>query len=265
MSSNVATKFCHYCGFSVEKGYSFCPNCGTKLSITAAATNLLQEESATNSNWPNSSRPAPTATTSSWPKLRKSNFGLPGVPSFKKFKQTKEAERQSFSVRKGNGKRGKIKDKEGTINIGILQTNGAVKRGENLPLKVFPASSSPQMILEAAVEKHSAFNKRFQKNGSYNLVYKDGTEVIKVPGTDQAFTPQLFKEVSGLGYARIVLYLQKQDILAELKSAIASSSDTDSDPDDLQLINWHDDKELGLAEHGNDGGTEASEERKSYK
>ena len=246
----ACSRYCHNCGFPVGKGYLFCPNCGTKLLITGAeSTALSGTNTATNSN-EHGNRP----TTSAWPKLRTSNFGL---PSFKKFKREMEAERQSFSIRKGKGKKEKIVEKEVTINIGIMQENGAVKRGENLPLTVFPSSSSANMILEAAVEKHSAFNKRFKKKGIYTLVYRDGTEVIKVPRTEEDFTPLLYKEISGLGYARIVLYLQKKDILSEIMTAIASSSDSDvadSDPDDLQLISCFNrpNKELRSTEHGND-------------
>ena len=71
--------------------------------------------------------------------------------------------------------------------------------------------------------------------------------------------PELFEER---------LYLQKKDILTEIKSAIANSSDsdlTDSDPDDLQLISSFDkpNKGLGLAENGDDLGTDASKDSRA--
>ena len=61
-------------------------------------------------------------------------------------------------------------------------------------------------ILEAAKMKHAACNERFCA-GEYRLVYKDGSDVDVIPGTDEPFSLRRYKEESGFGYARINLFL----------------------------------------------------------
>jgi hypothetical protein len=93
------------------------------------------------------------------------------------------------------------------ITVAVMEDN-KVKRGNSLPLKV-PAASTADEILNAALQKHTAFNKHFNSRHEYLLVFKDGTEVKTIPGTTPAeeFTLSRYKEVSGFGYSQIRLYL----------------------------------------------------------
>ena len=59
-----------------------------------------------------------------------------------------------------------------------------VKRGEWLPLKI-RSSATRDDILKAAVEKHTLFNKLFNPNVKYKLVFKDGSDASKIPGSAQ--------------------------------------------------------------------------------
>ncbi len=105
------------------------------------------------------------------------------LSSFSAFKSAKEKERSSFFVRKNGPKRTKPNDNEVKITIAVMADamKMKIKRGESLPLKV-PGSSSAKEILDAAVEKHATFNKRFNTKLKYALVFKDGTEVTTIPG-----------------------------------------------------------------------------------
>lgn len=100
------------------------------------------------------------------------------LPKFASFKSAKERERSSFFVRKNGSKRSKmaVSSKEVKVTIAVMEDAKKIKRGDSLPLKV-PESSTPEEILRKAVEKHAAFNKRFNARIEYSLVFKDGTEV----------------------------------------------------------------------------------------
>ena len=83
-----------------------------------------------------------------------------------------------------------------------------IKRGETIPLKVNSLATHDE-ILAAAIKKHGDFNKRFDSEGNYQLVFKDGRRVNFIPGTDppESFVLQRYKELSGFGFSRIALYL----------------------------------------------------------
>ncbi|XP_065069521.1 uncharacterized protein LOC135694631 [Rhopilema esculentum] len=111
--------------------------------------------------------------------------------------------------------------------------HGEIKRGENLHVKLLP-SSQVEEILRVARQKHCAFNKRFNDKGTYKLAYKDGSEVVNVPGTEEPFSLKRFKEESGFNDARIALYLQPtrltfSEVLGEL------AHDNESEEDNLLL------------------------------
>ena len=101
-------------------------------------------------------------------------------------------------------KKAKIEETLVTIQVGVMKDEHTVKRGESLSTKVLPSATASD-ILQVAKKKHEAFNKRFfKKRGTnYRLVYKDGSEVKSVPGTDPEvpFTLQRYKEESGFRYA----------------------------------------------------------------
>ena len=87
-----------------------------------------------------------------------------------------------------------------------------VKRGETIPLEVM---ATHEEILPAAIKKHGDFNKCFESERNYQLVFKDGTKVNFIPGTDrpESFLLQCYKDLSGFGLSCIVLYFSPNSLL----------------------------------------------------
>ena len=114
-----------------------------------------------------------------------------------------------------------------------MKNRKTVMRGERLPVKLM-STATARDILEAAKKKHAAYNKRFRA-GEYRLVYKDGSDVDVIPGTDEPFSLRRYKEESGFGYARINLFLLPVgNIFDELQEALQETdSDLGDDPDGL--------------------------------
>ena len=146
------------------KSYFFCPKCGDKISQVGTTSSV-------------SSRAATTTSTSA------SSASFPAtICNFEAFRERKETERRSFGVRKTSGKKQRIQDSEVCITVGLMKNRKTVMRGERLPVKLM-SSATARDILEAAKKKHAAYNKRFRA-GEYRLVYKDGSDVDVIPGTD---------------------------------------------------------------------------------
>ncbi len=185
---SVKRELCSNCGFCLEQSFCFCPKCGNEIKNDANDEKLRSEK--------------PTSSTSSC----RSRFSLPSfsLPSFGAFKAMKETERQSSFSRKSmsKNKKRKIQEKEVTIQVGVMDDNFKVKRGETIPLKV-ASSATAHVILAAAIKKQSDFNKHFDNGIIYVLVFKDGTDIEVIPGTDppEQFTLLRYKEVSGFGYS----------------------------------------------------------------
>ncbi|XP_068761187.1 uncharacterized protein [Montipora capricornis] len=205
--------FCGKCGCMLLKSYFFCPKCGDKISQVGTTSSV-------------SSRTATSTSTST------SSASFPATNSnFETFRERKETERRSFSVRKKScSKKQRIQDSEVCITVGLMKNRKTVKRGERLPVKLSTSATAID-ILEAAKKKHAAYNKRFRA-GEYRLVYKDGSDVDVIPGTDEPFSLRRYKEESGFGYARINLFLlPASTIFDELQESL---QETDSDiGDDL--------------------------------
>jgi hypothetical protein len=178
---------------------------------------------------------APITTRVHAPRNKELAKPSPTLECFSAFKKSKEKERSSFFVRKKGGKRAKS-TMEVKITVAVMEDN-KVKRGNSLPLKV-PAASTADEILNAALQKHTAFNKHFNSRHEYLLVFKDGTEVKTIPGTTPAeeFTLSRYKEVSGFGYSQIRLYLVPlfNKRLNDLQSVI-EESDAESFSSDESL------------------------------
>lgn len=244
METSSVSKFCHCCGSSLESGFKFCPHCG-EVTVTSDSSNVRDRSRS-------STVPSTTASSSasSIAKTSTNSSGINGskkkpvtLKCFNAFKSGKEKERSSFFVRKKGVKRAKVNDSEVKITIGIMDDVNKIKRGESIPLKVSP-TSSPEEILNLAVEKHATFNKRFNRKLKYTLVFKDGREVATVPGTDpeESFTLGKYKEVSGFGYSQITLYLvpfvnkKLNDLHAVIQDSDSDSSSVDNFPNpSLQL------------------------------
>ena len=124
-----------------------------------------------------------------------------------------------------------------------MKNRETVMRRERLPVKLM-SSATARDILEAAKKKHAAYNKRFRA-GEYRLVYKDGSDVDVIPGTDEPFSLRRYKEESGFGYARINLFLlpvgsifdELQESLQETDSDLGDDLDgLDPDTDHQELL-----------------------------
>ena len=78
-----------------------------------------------------------------------------------------------------------------------------------MPLKISRQSNSSE-ILQAALAKRIKHDCSFRKDKSYALAYPDGSIVNTLPGTNESFTLEKYKEDSGKIYSRITLYLLDQ-------------------------------------------------------
>lgn len=151
---------------------------------------------------------------------------LPGpskksVIGFQEFKRQREEERRSrFEPKAKNKKAGSSAasvKKDEIINIGFMKysNNGVLKkcRGKTLPVKV-PPSASAEMIKVKAVRKHTSHDKSLHDGFEYVLLYPDGSQVEKLPGTNDPFVLEKYREDIGKNYNRITLYIStKSDFL----------------------------------------------------
>lgn len=125
---------------------------------------------------------------------------------------------------------------EVTINIGIgTLAAGIFKpcRGKSLPLKVTKAVSGND-ILEEALKKRAAYDRSFRNDLTYKLYYPDGSEVVFLPGSQEPFTLEKYKDDLGKTYNRINLYLRTEDIeVDEVQEEVCVIKDENSDDDSL--------------------------------
>ena len=233
--------FCQCCGTALERNFKFCPQCGKTISRNDDKVSSTRSTSSNPSTRCSSTSQTRGGTGSSSSLLPSSK-----LPKFAVFKSAKEKERSSFFVRKGTSKRSKVavpSKKEVKITIAVMEDAKKIKRGDSLPLKV-PESSTPHEIPQKAIEKHVTFNKRFNAKIDYLLVFKDGTKVKTIPGTEppEPFTLRIYKEVSGYGYSQIRFCLVPliQKCLSDLKAVIAESDSESVGEDD-----YYDDDEDG--------------------
>ena len=136
--------------------------------------------------------------------------------SFHEFKAKKSTERGKFLDNKSK-KRKTVDETPVIITIGIASSKkGIIKliRGKSLPLKV-SKSASAETVREEALKKRAAYDRSFRSDLDYKLCYPDGSEVVKLPGSDERFTLEKYKDDLGKSYSRITLLLcplQEMDI-----------------------------------------------------
>ena len=149
--------------------FFFCPKCGDKIS-QVGTTSSVRGRAATSTST--------SARSASFPAT---------ISNFETFRERKETERCSFSVRKRSGsKTQRIQDSEVCITVGLIKNRKGVVRRERLPVKLM-SSATARDILEAAKKKHAAHYKRFRA-GEYRSVYTDGFDVDVIPGTEEPFS-----------------------------------------------------------------------------
>lgn len=130
-----------------------------------------------------------------------------------------------------SSKKRKVLEKQVNIQIGVMDDCLKIKRGETIPLNINCLATAEE-IQAAAKQKHFNFNKRFNSEANYHLVFRDGSKVEFIPGTDppETFTLDRYKEVSGFSFARIVLYL--------LQDTSDLDCESDEEGDVLRPVTW---------------------------
>ena len=83
-----------------------------------------------------------------------------------------------------------------------------IKRGATLPLTVLPSITRNKLLMKA-FEKHSRFNNNLVNGevSQYRLMYPTGNQVLNLPGTEELFSLQRYKEEIDKPYSRITLFL----------------------------------------------------------
>ncbi|CAB3978714.1 Hypothetical predicted protein [Paramuricea clavata] len=127
----------------------------------------------------------------------------------------------------------KFKRQKVNTALSLFETKGAKARQKrrNKFLSTLPGATAND-ILEAAIQKHSIFNKLYNSKLKNKLVFKDGSEVSNIPGGDpeESFVLFKYKELSGFSYGKIKLFLipeitSFQNRIDQLKSCLEDAED----------------------------------------
>ena len=113
-------------------------------------------------------------------------------------------------------KKANNKNPDVTINIGqkkFVDDDFKTIWGKKLPVSV-PRNASYALILERAVEKWTAFDRKFNSEDSYALVYDDGSHAQFLPGSANFFDLEKYKTELGKDFKRITMYLCTSSDLA---------------------------------------------------
>lgn len=194
-----AMMFCSFCGEKCAIAAIFCHKCGKMITLSVdkedgspSGVHCVQKTSAT------ASKPLLT---------------------FAAFRSRKEDDRSKYfkpSVAKKLKKEPERAEKEVKVQVGIVTMKDgglSVKRGVTLPVTVSPKSNSED-LLKRAVDKHNRFNNNLISStlpSSYRLLYHDKSEVKTLPGSDEKFVLQRYKEEIDKSYGRITFYLCSTD------------------------------------------------------
>ena len=107
-------------------------------------------------------------------------------------------------------------------------------RGSTMALTI-AASSNQAVILEVAVAKHARFNRAFNGDLKYTLLYPDASEEKStLPQSNEAFSLKKYKNELGKPYSRIAFYVCRVvDFLSTslLKSPFSDESSDDDEND----------------------------------
>ena len=132
----------------------------------------------------------------------------------------------------------KEKKSKVTIQIGLLRfRDGQLKsvRGSNLPLKVSPCIRKDE-LLQKGTEKMIKFNKGLTSHPeAFMLLYPDRSMVHYLPGSEEMFSLEKYKEELGKSYQWITLFLclkteHSQSVLQEI---LFSSDENDIEYDEV--------------------------------
>ena len=146
------------------------------------------------------------------------------VLTFDQFLKRKTSKENITTVR--SSKKSKSNpNEEVTVFIGIKRLkDGSLKtvKGKRLPIRV-PKSATCKLILQKAIEKMTAFDRSFDADEQYDLLFEDGSTALFMPGTKDFFELEKYRFELGRDYKRITFYLCTQfDI--DLSEGIVKSS-----------------------------------------
>ncbi len=233
--------FCSQCGTKSVEEASFCHKCGVRLGRFAGPTTeklATAEATATTSLSTASSSTTHRATSVTTPKVLAAGTGPP-LLTFHEFQSKKENTRRSQFKPKPAKKQ---KLKEAKIKIGMITYHPEldelkVSRGSstNHSVAVSPSVGESELI-KIAVEKHSRFNRKLSDRAEeYFLLYPDKTRVEKLPGSQENFTLERFKEELGKPFDRITLYLCKvSDFYRNMTNQLIGVLKDDSSDDNAE-------------------------------
>ncbi len=140
------------------------------------------------------------------------------IMSFDDFVKEKTSKRNctfGFEATKKK-KKAKNKNPDVTINIGqkkFVDDDFKTIWGKTLPVSV-PRNAPYALILERAVEKWTAFDRKFNSEDSYALVYDDGSHAQFLPGLANFFDLEKYKMELDKDFKRITMYLCTSSDLA---------------------------------------------------
>ncbi len=99
------------------------------------------------------------------------------------------------------------------VSIALCQDgNLKAKRGTSLPVEV-KSDGDALAIIQAAVRKHSAFNKAYiQEDNEHVLLFPDYEMVIDLPGTEELFVLHKYRDLIGKTYSRITFHLCEREL-----------------------------------------------------
>lgn len=229
--------YCCHCSSKIRKNSKYCWKCQANQSEIGPPD--WNSRSASNEV----DSPRCSSASDSHKKL---SFGRP-VPQDKpkpmtleEYQQRKSKEQISGHAFRPKKKRkvGDNKDEMVTINIGMMKmVDDDLKPvwGKRLPV-VVSKTSNYRSILEKAVEKYKAFNRKFDASKEHVLVYEDGSHAQLMPGKKDFFQLDNYKVEVGKDFKRIALYLctlEELNISEDMLSQAKSPESPCSTPDTL--------------------------------
>ena len=175
-------KFCWKCGSPVQCGlvaHEAGPSQGPKLSF---------------------GRPVPNQPKSSTAMRAK---------SLEDYLSVKKKQQQSGSQFRPRKKAKRSSDENVTISIGLMKIAGNDLKpvwSKRLPIQV-PKSAHYARILNQGIEKWVAFDRKFDGEEDYVLLYEDGSHALCLPGQEEEFELEKYKTELVRDYKRVTMYL----------------------------------------------------------
>jgi len=135
--------------------------------------------------------------------------GKPKTKSFEDYMACKKKQQQSGAKFRPKKKVKVNPDEIVTINIGQMRNcENDLKAiwGKRLPIQVVKSAGYAR-ILSKGMEKWAAFDRKFDPEEDYVLLFEDGSHAVYLPGQEEDFQLEKYKTELGKDYKRITMYL----------------------------------------------------------